>query len=68
MTAKQRSLMFALFGQKGIAEDQQLSGINAICGTQYESRGDLTEADARTVIDRLQTMPDVDVPLEDGAA
>lgn len=67
MTAKQRSLMFALFAQKGIAEADQLSGINAICGTHYESRGDLTEQHARVVIDRLQTMPDVDTPAFDPA-
>ena len=68
MTPKQRALMFALFGQKGVAEADQLSGINAICGTHYESRGDLTEQHAKLVIDRLQTMPDVDAPAFDPEA
>lgn len=68
MTEKTRREMFALFGQKGIGDDRQLAGINQICGTDYTSRGDLTEYHAREVIKALRAMPDVDVPLEDGAA
>lgn len=60
ITAKTRAQMFALFGQKGIAESEQLSGINAITGKEYTSRGDLTEADAKTVIIKLKQRPDVD--------
>ncbi len=66
MTAKRRGEMFALFGQKGIPEGEQLSGINQICGTAYESRGDLTDADARKVIAALRTRPDV-VPVDPDA-
>lgn len=66
MTAKRRGEMFALFGQKGIPEGEHLSGINHICGTAYESRGDLTDADARKVIAALRTRPDV-VPVDPDA-
>ena len=66
MTAKRRGEMFALFGQKGIPEGEHLSGINQICGTAYESRGDLTDADARKVIAALRTRPDV-VPVDPDA-
>ena len=58
MADKTRAQMFALFGQKGIAEDQQLAGINNITGRSYTSRGDLTEADAKRVIATLRTRPD----------
>lgn len=58
MTPKSRAQMFALFGQKGIPEEQQLSGINAITGESYTSRGDLTEAHARAVIEALKKRPD----------
>jgi len=59
MTDKTRGHMFALFSQKGVAEADQLSGINHICGTAYTSRGDLTEHDAQRVIGVLKTRPDV---------
>jgi hypothetical protein len=59
MTTKTRGQMFALFGQKGVAEDQQLAGINAITGQGYTSRADLTEADAKRVIAALKKRPDV---------
>jgi hypothetical protein len=65
MAAKTRGQMFALFGQKGVEESAQLAGINAITGKAYESRGDLTEADAKAVIAALKTRPDA---AEDGAA
>lgn len=60
MTARTRGQMFALFGQKGVAEVDQLPGINHItCGT-YISRADITEADAKKVIAVLKKRPDVD--------
>lgn len=59
MTDKTRREMFALFAEKGIAEDQQLAGINHRLGAAYESRGDLTEPDAREVIAYLRTLPDI---------
>ena len=65
MTAKTRGQLFALFGQKGIAEDVQLAGINAITGKGYTSRGDLTEADAKAVIAALRQRPDAPKPAAD---
>lgn len=64
MTTKTRGQMFALFNQKGVPEGSQLAGINAATGKQYESRGDLTEADARTVIEALKKRPDAE-PLDE---
>ena len=58
MTGKTRGQLFALFSQKGIAEDQQLAGINRATGASYTSRGDLTEQDARAVIATLRNLPD----------
>ena len=58
MTDKTRRRMFALFGQKGVTEDKQLAGINYYTGQAYESRGDLTEPDAQTVIARLEELDD----------
>lgn len=58
MTEKTRRQMFALFGRKGIGEDQQLAGINAITSGGYESRGDVTENDAQRVIEVLKQRPD----------
>lgn len=58
MAEKSRREMFALFSQKGIADDKQLAGINQITGADYASRADLTEDDCRLVIDRLRAMPD----------
>jgi hypothetical protein len=60
MTDKSRREMFALFTQKGVEEDDQLPGINHLCGTAYESRGDLTEADCRRVIEMLRSRPDAE--------
>jgi hypothetical protein len=68
MTTKTRGQMFALFGQKGIAESAQLAGINQITGKAYESRGDLTESDARAVIEALKKRPDVPPPTAASAA
>lgn len=58
MTAKTRGQMFALFTQKGIPEEKQLAGINAVTGKGYTSRGDLSEADAKAVIAALRKKPD----------
>lgn len=57
-TERTRRRMFQLFRQKGIPEDQQLPGINHITGGAYESRGDITERDAQTVIAQLERRPD----------
>lgn len=50
MTAKTRGQMFALFGDRQIADDDQLPGINHILGTEYESRSQVTEQQARQVV------------------
>lgn len=60
LTDHTRREMFALFTQKGVKEEDQLSGINHLCGTAYESRGDLTEADGRKVVEFLRTRPDAE--------
>lgn len=62
MTAKTRGYMFALFGKKGITEDKQLAGINAITGASYASRGDLSEEHAKQVIEALKLRPDAPPP------
>lgn len=54
MTARTRAMMFALFAEVGVPEEQQLAGINAITGNDYESRGALTQADAQAVIAVLE--------------
>lgn len=54
MTDKTRRQMFALFSEQGVADEEQLPGINHILGAEYASRGDLTEHDARKVIDYLK--------------
>lgn len=58
MTDRTRKQMFALFGERGIADEEQLPGINHVTGKQYESRADLTEADALVVIEHLKAAPD----------
>ena len=58
MSAKTRGQLFALFGQKGVAEAEQLSGVNHVCGTDYTSRSQITEADAQRVIAVLKKRPD----------
>ena len=50
MTARTRGQMFALFGDLGIADDDQLPGINRILGTDYASRGQPTEDEGKQVI------------------
>ena len=54
MTAKTRGHMFALFNELGIDEDDQRKGIAHIVGRPIESRGDLTETEARIVVERLK--------------
>jgi hypothetical protein len=60
MTTRTRGELFALFGQKGIGEDEQLSGVNHINGTAHESRSQITEAEALAAIRVLRKRPDVD--------
>jgi len=57
MTAKTRGAMFAEFGKKGIDEPEQLPRINRLLGTDYTSRGDLTEEHAKTVIAAVKKLP-----------
>jgi hypothetical protein len=64
ITARTRGHLFALFGQKGIADDQQIAGINAITGADYTSRADLTEDHAKQVINALRQRPDVQPALQ----
>lgn len=64
MTDKTRREMFALFSERQIPDDRQLEGINQMLGTTHESRGDLTEAQAREVIAALRAM---EAPEPDGA-
>jgi len=54
MSAKTRGHMFALFNELGIGEDDQRAGIAHIVGHPVESRGDLTESEARAVVERLK--------------
>lgn len=61
MTARTRGELFALFGQKGVAEEDQLRGVNHINGTEHESRSDITETEAREAIKVLRTRPDAEV-------
>lgn len=57
---KTRRRLFALFTQKGVAEDQQLAGINYRLGTSYTSRKELTEDDGQALIKYLVTLPDAE--------
>lgn len=70
ITARTRGQLFALFGQKGVAEADQLAGINAITLADYTSRADLTEEHARQVIAVLRQRPDAQTSdtTPDGAA
>jgi len=63
MTAKTRGAMFAEFGKKGIAEDEQLGRINRLLGTEYTSRGQLTEGHARKVINAVKKLPNADAEV-----
>lgn len=61
VTERTRRRMFKLFSQKGVAEEQQLPGINHITGSAYTSRGEITEADALRVIQVLESRPDAEL-------
>ena len=55
MTAKTRGRLFALFADRGIDDrDEQIRGIVHVIGRPIESRGEMTEAEARAVIARLE--------------
>lgn len=58
LTRKTQGQMFALFKRKGISESAQLAGIINLIGREVESRTDITEAEAKTVIERLNSRPD----------
>jgi len=62
MNPKTRGQLFALFGQKGVAEADQLPGVNHICGTAHTSRADITEDQAKAVIAVLKKRPDAPKP------
>jgi hypothetical protein len=55
MRDKTRAQMFALFGERGIHdEDQQRAGIGAVIGREIASRGELSEDEALAVIRSLR--------------
>jgi len=58
MTARTRGELFALFGQKGVSEADQLAGLNHTNGTAHTSRSQITEAEAKAAIKVLRTRPD----------
>lgn len=58
MSARTRGRLFALFGERGIDDrDEQIRGIAHVIGRPIASRSELTEAEARAVIDRLKQTP-----------
>lgn len=65
LTDKTRGHLFALFGQKGITDDEQLPGVNAVCGTAYTSRSEIGEQDAKRVIGVLKKRPDAITQTEE---
>lgn len=66
LTDRTRKHLFVLFGKKGVAEADQLSGVNHINGTTHTSRSEITEAEAQAAIAVLKGRPDVDVAPETG--
>lgn len=62
MTARTRGELFALFGQKGVSESDQLAGLNHMNGTAHTSRSQVTEDEAKAAIKVLRTRPDAEVP------
>lgn len=55
ITQRTRGRMFALLAEAGIEdEDKQRDGMSAVLGRTVESRGDLTEAEARQVVATLE--------------
>lgn len=57
MTDKTRGGMFAELTRHKIPDGRQLASINALLGTDYTSRGDLTETHAKLVIADLKRRP-----------
>lgn len=55
MTENTRKQMFAEFGKHKVPDAAQLDGINALLGTSYTSRRDITEAHAKRVIAELKS-------------
>lgn len=62
MKDKTRAQMFAEFARVGIPEASQLVGINTVTGKAYESRGALTEQDAKRVVADLKKRPTAHKP------
>lgn len=61
MSDKTRRQLFALFTERGITDPAvQRRGCGVVIGRTLESRGDLTEAEARAVIASLRAAPGVD--------
>lgn len=60
LTKRTQGRLFALFAQKGVAEDEQLPGVNHINNTEHTSRSQITEDEALRVIDVLEKRPDAD--------
>lgn len=60
MTKRTQGQLFALFAQKGVAEAEQLPGVNHICDSAYTSRSQITEADGLLVIEILKKRPDAE--------
>jgi hypothetical protein len=58
LTARQRGKLFALFGQKGIPEHEQIPGIAHIVGRPVEHRDALTSDEFDKVIAALESRPD----------
>ena len=63
MSSRQRGMLFKLMGEIGLDDKgSQLTWINKMLGTEYESRTSITFADAKTLIDGLQK--GIDAPSE----
>jgi len=57
MTDRTRKTLFALFTERGITDrDKQMRGLENIVGHPLESRGDLTDAEAKAAIERLRAV------------
>lgn len=58
LTAKTRARMFALLSERGINDrDEQIRGMVHVIGRDITSRSELTEAEGRAVIARLEAAP-----------
>ena len=56
MSEKTRAKMFALFNERGITDEaQQRHGMSQLLGRPVESRGDLSEQEARQIIRSLES-------------